>query len=50
MLDNCSFHFDNHCFMRVQQITGLLEKIIHQNVCSLQKQFFGVSNELSDPS
>ena len=35
MLDKCSFPLDNNCFVRVQQITGLVEKIIHQNSCGL---------------
>ena len=37
----CSFNFDNHCLVRVQQIAGLLEKYVRQNVCSYYKQFFG---------
>ena len=37
VLDNCRFHLDYHCFVRVQLIADLLalEKVVYQNALSL---------------
>lgn len=41
MLGNRSFHSDNHCFGKVQQIAGLLEHIFHQNVLVSKSTLYG---------
>ena len=41
MLGNCSFHLENHCFVNVKQIAGLLEDMVHQNFLVSKNNLFG---------